>query len=72
MEEEGGDRSEEELIDMMDDMQYNKGCLRKMAQTLMDLQDQELANKAHAIMLKAMEIAEKITSKLWKIQVGKQ
>jgi hypothetical protein len=36
MEEEGGDRSEDELIDMMDDMQYNKGCLRKMAQTLMD------------------------------------
>jgi hypothetical protein len=68
MEEEGGDRSGDELIDMMDDMQYNKGCLRKMAQTLMDSQDQELANKAHAI----MEIAEKITSKLRKIQVGKQ
>jgi hypothetical protein len=29
MEEDADDRSERELIDMMDDIQYNKGLLRK-------------------------------------------
>ncbi len=40
------ERNEEELIDLTEDVQYNKGCLQKMTLTLMDLQDLELASKA--------------------------
>jgi hypothetical protein len=52
------ERSEEELVDMTEDMQYNKGCLQRMAQALM----------AHEIMWEAMEAAEKSSSKLIKLQ----
>jgi hypothetical protein len=51
MSEEVGNKSEEELMDMTDDMQYHKGCSQKMVQTLMNSQDLELASKAHEIML---------------------
>ncbi len=50
-------KSEGELIDMTGDVQYNRGCLQKMAQILMDLQDLEIASKAHGIMLEVMEAA---------------
>jgi hypothetical protein len=58
--EEVSERSEEELVDMTEDMQYNKGCLQRMAQALM----------AHENMWKAMEATEKSSSKLIKLQQG--
>ncbi len=63
MEEETGDRNEEELIDMTDNMLYNKGCSQKMAQTPMNSQDPQLAGKDHEFMLEAMDRAQKSTSK---------
>jgi hypothetical protein len=38
-------------IDMQEDVQYNKSCLQKMAQTPMDSQDPDLASKPHQIIL---------------------
>jgi hypothetical protein len=38
VEEKVGERSEEELIDMSKNVQYNRDCLQKLAQMLMDSQ----------------------------------
>jgi hypothetical protein len=65
--EEGCKRSKEELIDMSKDVQYNKGCSQKTAQT--DSQDADPASRAHEIMLlEAMEAARRSASKLRKLQ----
>jgi hypothetical protein len=64
MEERAGNRSEEELIDMTDDVQYNKGCSQKLAITLMDSQDVKLARKARETMLEAIKATQKSGSKL--------
>jgi hypothetical protein len=59
-------RSEEELIDMMQDVQYNRA--QKMAQFLMDWQGLEMASKAHEIKPETMEAQQKSASQLRKLQ----
>jgi hypothetical protein len=54
MEEKAGNKSKEELIAMMEDMQYNRSCMQKMVHTLIDPQDMELDSKAYKIMLVVM------------------
>jgi hypothetical protein len=43
MKEEVGERIEKELINMLDDMQNNRGCSSKMALAPIDSQDPDLA-----------------------------
>jgi hypothetical protein len=38
---------------------YNKSCMQKIAKTVMDLEDPDLASKAHEIMQEALKAAEK-------------
>ncbi len=68
MEERAGNRSKEGLTGMADDVQYNKGCLQQLAETLMDSQDMKLARKAHETMLEAIKATQKSGSKLRKLQ----
>jgi hypothetical protein len=49
---EAGERSEEVIINISEDVQYNKGCSEKMVQMLMDSQDPNLASKDHEICLR--------------------
>ncbi len=64
MKEETGDKSEEELCDMTIKVLYNRSRSQNMVRTLIGSQDQQLANKAHDIMLEAVEAAQRNTSEL--------
>jgi hypothetical protein len=57
----------EETADMMDDVLHLE-LLTEHGADLMDLQDLELASKAHEIMLEAVEAAQNSASKFRKLQ----
>jgi hypothetical protein len=44
---------------MTDNVLHDKGCCQKMAQTLIDSEDLQLASKDHDIMQEAMEAVQK-------------
>lgn len=58
------------LFDMTEDVQYNKSCLQKMVQALMDSQGLGLASTAHKIILEVMEAVQKGANKFRKLQQG--
>jgi hypothetical protein len=57
MAEDISDKSEEELINIMDNVVCNKSRSKKMACNLMGLHNLELASKADNIMLEVVEVA---------------
>jgi hypothetical protein len=60
--------SEKELIDISENVQYNKGCSWKMVQKKMDSHDPELVSRAQEVMQEVMELAQRSASKLRKLQ----
>jgi hypothetical protein len=60
--------SEKELIDISENVQYNKGCSWKMVQKKMDSHDPELVSRVQEVMQEAMELAQRSASKLRKLQ----
>jgi hypothetical protein len=70
MKEETGDKSEKELSDMTIKVLYNRSCSQNMVRTLIGSQDQQLTNKAHDIMLEAVEAAQRNASELGNQQQG--
>jgi hypothetical protein len=68
MDDEAEEKSEEEQVEMTDQVQYNQNCTQQIARLLLDSKDPEMASRAHEVMIEANEAAQGSTSKLRMLQ----
>ncbi len=58
------DRSEDELVEVNEEILYNKGCLQNMAQMLLDSRESEVTRLAYAVLEETKKATNQSSNKI--------